>query len=831
MQSGPGDIRQRISLEGDDEVKQKLKDLGKSGAADLAEIEKGIHPGTFDRLGSSFGTLRGRVREFHESFEPVKEQFHQTREAVAKLGEGLANVGERSFPNFKEIFALGAGAGLAGIISFIRHGAAAAEELGNLARGLGVDVEKFQAWKQAASEAGIQGDKFTAMLGRFAGKLHESETKQLTDIGDLAKAIAGDISVLPQQVLRGTQQQVQGTVAAVIRGNRQIGKEAGQSLTQIDSRVSQSVEKGTQLGKLLLQQADLVKHLFSESGVKTFDNVTTDQMARSISNVAAKADEAGKKMRELISHIGGEGLVPATNAFEAIDRYTDSWQHNLSHVVTLWKIEGGKLQPKTLEEGFRDVADRVKEMGSGIQATSFIRQNFGRDAAKLFEVLKNGSHGIHDLGEEFTKLGIGIKASETEIGGKLADAFERTETAVGNLKVALAVGLSPALTPVIEEMTGAIGKLYPKVRELGASIGAQFAPGLKELAHWMSEDTKEVHVHIGWVKTLISVWEGVKGATIFAVEGIKAVIRVLDLFASAINFVFGTETTGTAILAVLAIGKLTGAFKLLGLAGDAAFAIIRFGLLQIPIWIIETLAKMGLLRTAVIGIQTAFAAIGNFFGAGAIATMFAPLLAAIGPVGWILLAIGVISLAIIAWKTDWDDLFGYLGKQWEILKGTVQGVIDVMKAAIALAGRAVSSGTEVDPRIGAPMATGGPVYGPGGIDNVPIWATAGEYIVKTAAVAKYGINFFHALNNMRLPRLGFASGGYVGPSVAPAALRFASGGQVPSLVGGGGRTLHLTIGGETFENLFAPERVAAKIERYSHSKELASNGVKPPWFR
>ncbi|NUO35441.1 MAG: phage tail tape measure protein [Dermatophilaceae bacterium] len=65
-------------------------------------------------------------------------------------------------------------------------------------------------------------------------------------------------------------------------------------------------------------------------------------------------------------------------------------------------------------------------------------------------------------------------------------------------------------------------------------------------------------------------------------------------------------------------------------------------------------------------------------------------------------------------------------------------------------------------------ATGGYVSGPGTStsDSIPAYLSDGEYVVKAAAVAKYGRSFFDAANSMR-----FASGGYVARSV-PASIDY-----------------------------------------------------------
>lgn len=60
---------------------------------------------------------------------------------------------------------------------------------------------------------------------------------------------------------------------------------------------------------------------------------------------------------------------------------------------------------------------------------------------------------------------------------------------------------------------------------------------------------------------------------------------------------------------------------------------------------------------------------------------------------------------------------------------------------------------------GITRAAGGPVWGPGTTtsDSIPAWLSNGEYVVKAAAVAKYGLHFMDRVNSMRL-----ASGGSVG---------------------------------------------------------------------
>jgi len=80
------------------------------------------------------------------------------------------------------------------------------------------------------------------------------------------------------------------------------------------------------------------------------------------------------------------------------------------------------------------------------------------------------------------------------------------------------------------------------------------------------------------------------------------------------------------------------------------------------------------------------------------------------------------------------------------------------------------------------LASGGPIRGPGTgtSDSVLMWGSNGEYVIRAAAVRKYGQSFLDSINGMNLPR--YADGGMVGAAPASA----------------GGTPLYLTLGDRTF---------------------------------
>lgn len=144
------------------------------------------------------------------------------------------------------------------------------------------------------------------------------------------------------------------------------------------------------------------------------------------------------------------------------------------------------------------------------------------------------------------------------------------------------------------------------------------------------------------------------------------------------------------------------------------------------------------------------------------------------------------------------------------------------------------------------FAGGGRVVGPGSgtSDSIMAWLSNGEYVVKAKAVRRYGARFLHAINTMQLDLPRLASGGLVSmPSLSIAAMpRFADGGMVdqtlsldlpdaPESGGISGRPLSLSIDGETFDGLIAPEDVATRLTQYATNRQMRRAGRTPTWYR
>ncbi len=203
---------------------------------------------------------------------------------------------------------------------------------------------------------------------------------------------------------------------------------------------------------------------------------------------------------------------------------------------------------------------------------------------------------------------------------------------------------------------------------------------------------------------------------------------------------------------------------------------------------------------------------------------------------------GIANAARTAWDGVSQIISNSVGTILSSLRGFVDTAISVLggllNRALAIASRIASAiqsafssstpveGSTMDGFAPPELATGGYIRGRGTSTSDSILArlSNGEFVMRAAAVRKFGPSFFAALNSLRLPQ--FATGGLVQAMAMPQmslSPSFELPGSGPSL-----RPLAVTIGGETFQ-MMAPEDTAQSLMRFATVKQIRSNGRKPSW--
>lgn len=159
----------------------------------------------------------------------------------------------------------------------------------------------------------------------------------------------------------------------------------------------------------------------------------------------------------------------------------------------------------------------------------------------------------------------------------------------------------------------------------------------------------------------------------------------------------------------------------------------------------------------------------------------------------------------------------------------INAILTNLRRAIAEARRLRASAAASSSSRTVSKAAGGHIIGAGTStsDSIPAWLSNGEFVIRAAAVRKYGVGFFKMLNGMTanfkkngLP--AFATGGFVNASVGAIAPVALSAGAVRS-----GFTL--VIGGETFSGLSGPSDTIMLLEQAVKTSKIRSTGRKHPY--
>lgn len=347
-------------------------------------------------------------------------------------------------------------------------------------------------------------------------------------------------------------------------------------------------------------------------------------------------------------------------------------------------------------------------------------------------------------------------------------------------------------------------------------------------------------------------------------------LEFVGVIADAINGIFGTNFSATGLIVAAVILKITGAFRVL-MAIVTVFknvwlvlqaALVASGFTPVGAAIRAVIIVIGLLVVAlaalnwkeiVDGAIAAWNGFVNFFQTlpGRIAQYFIDLWNRI---------VADVSATVQRVQQNWNDFVAWISAipgriaqffvdGWESVKTAaksamdaivqyaldaipgLQRLIDLIKAGAAAWRRYSAAAAEAGANDNIEgRARGGPINGPGTSTSDSILArlSRGEYVVRAAAVAKYGRHLLDQINSMNFR--GFASGGLV-DAFSPSIPRFATGGATSDVANGNSKRpviFQFPDGSE-----FAGEmevNTADRLGRYANKRRTSSSGRKPTYY-
>lgn len=515
-----------------------------------------------------------------------------------------------------------------------------------------------------------------------------------------------------------------------------------------------------------------------------------------------------------------------------------------------------------ISDVFAKSTDDTLKLGAGAKL-------FGKSVADLVPTLNKGGAALRELGLEAERLGIVFTKSQAATVSGMMDAFDKVGTAITGIRSQLTLMFAPALTTSANAFVEALVKIRPRLEEIGAVLLTKVQPILNDFVTLIGGGALAADSGLG---QLVGVFNTIATAATVAFTAISLVFQVisagLDKVLTPLRLLFGEGFNGDVILATALILKMVGAFRVLAtVIALVKVVYLAFLAATLPAWGAVALAILAAI--VVLGVLTV-----TFEKLGGVAAR-----AWEGTLEWFKYWYTTIDEFItyladsirefidknmaritaaweatkqyfnewVAWiKAGYDDVINTIIGLWDSLGAKVQAVIDFINnlitatiqkakdaanAIMAMMGAGSGGGGDSGSSdSGDGFAGGGYVRGRGTSrsDSIAAWLSNGEFVQRAAAVRKYGAHFMHQINNLQFPARGFADGGLAllgGAGIGYNTPAAPSSGQSSS-----GRPVNLTIGGETFAGLIAPDAVAEKLIRFATNQQSRLIGRKPAWY-
>lgn len=181
-------ISQRIALEGGDEIKRQLEDMGKAGTI------------AADQMGAAFLAASQELDKFVSKIRNVEVAFAAVSKSAAGVGQGIANFGA-AFTKFESaisrtlrntaLFGAAVGGAVFVVGKLIKSSFDAADAVGEEAASLGISTDAFQGLSAAAADSGIEQEQFGRALSNLNKIIKDAAIEQAAQsLGKMGRVFA-----------------------------------------------------------------------------------------------------------------------------------------------------------------------------------------------------------------------------------------------------------------------------------------------------------------------------------------------------------------------------------------------------------------------------------------------------------------------------------------------------------------------------------------------------------------------------------------------------------------------------------------------------------------
>ena len=309
-------------------------------------------------------------------------------------------------------------------------------------------------------------------------------------------------------------------------------------------------------------------------------------------------------------------------------------------------------------------------------------------------------------------------------------------------------GLTAVAQAALSGLTTVVSDTWTGIVAATQTIWAGFTTLWRDL--WLGLTTIVSDARTGLITVVTGIWAGITSTVALAREG---------LFAAA------SQTWGAIAEAATGVAALVQPVWD-GIVTGATTALTGFAELVLQAWSGATQAVVASAEAIQGAITRATQIAGDMEGAATLAAaLVQPFIEAAAQIEQIMAGLPQIA------EAGFSAVAAVVDQAAARIQQAISAILASIRAAIAEAARLRSQGGGGSGGgSSGGFASGGYVSGPGSAtsDSIPAWLSNGEFVIRAAAVRRYGVQFLAALNGMRLGSSitdgavpGFALGGLV----------------------------------------------------------------------
>jgi hypothetical protein len=407
-------------------VSQKSSALSKSflGLSGLASLL----PGNFANLTSQVGS--------------ISSSFATTTVSAGLLGKALAGI---------------AGAAAAATAALLGLGLTQLPDIARIKRmaeQFGISTEALAGLEYAAQRSGLSVEEFDGALVKMQRSIAEGATgsqEAAQAFHRLREEVEKSLNIKPPE-------KVQNALESMF-GNTQ---KANTALLHLSDGLEDARKSASPAGAALFTLGIEMEHL---QGLKPAEQV------KALVGALNKVPDAAQKAKLSTSLFGTTDIKAPKIDLPKLTSPDLKITPQVDGKAALSALQQLKLDPHdlvnmTLKDQVDTLADAFKQVKNETIRTDLILKIFGRGAAALDPLLRQGSAGLQKFREEADALGLTFTKLEAEQAAKAAGAVAKIKYAFTGLGRQSAIGFAPIIEDLAKPVSSFIATLTSGVQEV-----------------------------------------------------------------------------------------------------------------------------------------------------------------------------------------------------------------------------------------------------------------------------------------------------------------------------------------------------------------------------